>query len=253
MKQILIISGLVHLGLVILLCYGFVIPHKHNDPKKPQAMIVMVSLSQSQTKINLKNTHDNKPLEQRQKTATKKLVRSKLAKSKLVKRKIMKPKKNIKPIQKVKSKTTKLVSNKKIIRIQENTPPSSSKSKTQDQKISGIITDSKDTGKKLDKTKKAFANTAVHFNPNIYIARIKKKIAAQKIYPVLAKRRNIQGRVMLQLSVNKNGSIKALKIIKSSNSHILDQNALSTVYQSALFDPIPKIISFSFAINYSLY
>ena len=242
MKQTLIISGLVHLGFVILLCYGFVIPHKHNDPKKPQTIMVTVPLRQSKIKPNPKNTHNNQFLEQRQKISIKKPVRPKLVK-----------RKNIKPIQKTKSKTTKLVSNKKIIRIQENTPPSSSTSRIPDKKISGIITHSKDTGRRLDKAKKASDNTTVHFNPNTYIARIKKKIAAQKVYPTAAKRRYIQGRVMLQLSVNKNGSIKSLKIIRGSGSNILDQSALNTVCRSALFNPIPKIISFSFAINYSLY
>ncbi|MFT6083855.1 MAG: protein TonB [Alphaproteobacteria bacterium] len=242
MKKTLIISGLAHLGLVILLCYGFVIPHKYNDPKKPQAIMVTVPLRQSKIKPNPKNTHNNQFLEQRQKISIKKPVRPKLVK-----------RKNIKPIQKAKSKATKLVSNKKIIHTYENTPPNSSTSRIPDQKISGIITHSKDTGKRLDKAKKASDNTTVHFNPNAYNARIKEKIAAQKIYPTAAKRRNIQGRVMLQLSVNKNGSIKSLKIIRSSGSNILDQSALNTVYRSALFDPIPKIISFNVALNYALY
>ena len=81
---------------------------------------------------------------------------------------------------------------------------------------------------------------------------VKQKIENHKFYPNSAKRRSIQGRVGLALSIGKNGKIISLKIIQSSGSDILDTAAVQSVHKASPFGIASKTIGFSFGIKFYL-
>lgn len=96
-------------------------------------------------------------------------------------------------------------------------------------------------------------NTAkTKFNPKHIIAQIKNKIARNKYYPNSAKRRGIEGRVGLQLSVSQNGTIQSLHIINSSGSKTLDKAAIKSVRKAVPFVKMAKSITFKFFMKFNL-
>jgi len=67
---------------------------------------------------------------------------------------------------------------------------------------------------------------------------IKRKIQENKRYPYQAKKEHIEGVVELQFTIDKNGFLKNVNIIKTSGYKILDDEALATINRSA---PYPSI------------
>lgn len=59
-------------------------------------------------------------------------------------------------------------------------------------------------------------------------------------YPKSAVAQGLQGDVTLMVSLYKNGSVKAIQLIKSSGSKLLDQSAISSVQLAAPFAAFPK-------------
>lgn len=92
----------------------------------------------------------------------------------------------------------------------------------------------------------------ISFNENYYITLVKQKIASKKFYPINAKRRAIEGRTLLELSINTNGNIRMLRIIQSSGSTILDNAAIQSVHSAIPFKTVQKIVTFQFAMNFNL-
>jgi len=62
-------------------------------------------------------------------------------------------------------------------------------------------------------------------------------------YPKEAKTKKIYGDVTLLVAVNKNGSLKDVRVLQSSGSKILDSAALKVVRMASPYDPLPKAIS----------
>lgn len=91
-----------------------------------------------------------------------------------------------------------------------------------------------------------------HFNHNDYVATVKQKIARHKFYPNSAKRRAIEGRIAMQLSIKPNGTIMSLHITQSSGSRILDEAALHSVHVAAPFKAPQKNITFQFGMQFNL-
>lgn len=90
------------------------------------------------------------------------------------------------------------------------------------------------------------------FNHNDYVATVKQKIARHKFYPNSAKRRAIEGRIAMQLSIKPNGTIMSLHITQSSGSRILDEAALHSVHVAAPFKAPQKNITFQFGMQFNL-
>jgi protein TonB len=61
------------------------------------------------------------------------------------------------------------------------------------------------------------------------IADLRSKILKKKIYPQAARRRNIEGVVLVFLELNESGELVDLHVIESSGSKILDSAALSLI------------------------
>ena len=61
------------------------------------------------------------------------------------------------------------------------------------------------------------------------IVDLRSKILKRKIYPQAARRRNIEGVVLVFLELNKSGELVNLQVVESSGSKILDNAALSLI------------------------
>jgi len=61
-------------------------------------------------------------------------------------------------------------------------------------------------------------------------------------YPVEAKRRKLTGLLMLEVAINKDGTINAIRLVRSSGRKILDEAAKKIVRMSAPFAPLPADI-----------
>ena len=73
-----------------------------------------------------------------------------------------------------------------------------------------------------------------------YFNSIKRAIEIVWQYPELALRYGLQGRLLLEFSVLGNGDIEGAKIIRSSGSNLLDEEALRAVKAAGPFGPIPS-------------
>jgi len=75
-----------------------------------------------------------------------------------------------------------------------------------------------------------------------YFNRIKQAIEQNWEYPELALRYGLQGRLSLEFAVDANGQLEQLRIIRSSGSQLLDDEALRAIKAAAPFPPIPTWI-----------
>ena len=91
------------------------------------------------------------------------------------------------------------------------------------------------------------SSSAVNLNTSdpIYISyftKIKQNIEQNWEYPDLALRYGLQGRLSLQFTIDAAGYLDQLRLIQSSGSHVLDQEALRAIKAAAPFPPIPSWI-----------
>lgn len=81
---------------------------------------------------------------------------------------------------------------------------------------------------------------------------IKKTIQNQIIYPVVARKKGWQGKVVVSFVVDTNGNIMDIHIRESSGFSLLDRNAVKTIKRLAPFPPPPVRAELIVPINYSL-
>ena len=82
---------------------------------------------------------------------------------------------------------------------------------------------------------------------------VDRKIRASVQYPNQAKKRNLQGRVTIAVTINADGEISGLKITQSSGHRILDRSVLKAVKESAPFSnppdgPVTVIVPIQFRL-----
>jgi protein TonB len=75
-----------------------------------------------------------------------------------------------------------------------------------------------------------------------YFNKIKQSIELQWEYPEAALRYGLQGRLALEFTIASTGQVDRLKIIRSSGSQVLDDEALRAIKAAAPFPPIPPWI-----------
>lgn len=75
-----------------------------------------------------------------------------------------------------------------------------------------------------------------------YFSSIKRAIEIVWQYPELALRYGLQGRLLLEFSILGNGDLESARIVRSSGSNLLDEEALRAVKAAAPFGPIPPWI-----------
>lgn len=72
-----------------------------------------------------------------------------------------------------------------------------------------------------------------------YFASIKRKIELVWTFPDAAKRAGIQGDVVVNFAIARNGELESAEIVRSSGHRVLDEEALDSIRRSAPFNPIP--------------
>jgi protein TonB len=78
-----------------------------------------------------------------------------------------------------------------------------------------------------------------------YFTKIKQLIESQWEYPELALRYGLQGRLSLVFTIGPNGQLQQLRLLRSSGSQLLDDEALRAIKAAAPFPPIPDWIKAS--------
>jgi protein TonB len=76
-----------------------------------------------------------------------------------------------------------------------------------------------------------------------YFAHIKRKIELSWTYPKEADRAGIYGELILRFTLLRNGDLEEVRIIRSSGSRILDEEAIRAVKFANPFNPFPKRIT----------
>ena len=85
------------------------------------------------------------------------------------------------------------------------------------------------------------------------IAGLRKRILERKIYPQAARRRNIEGVVLIFLELDKSGELFELRVIRSSGSKILDNAAISLIQKVVPYEHgLEGALSVEIPIRYSL-
>ncbi len=75
-----------------------------------------------------------------------------------------------------------------------------------------------------------------------YLYKVRDKLQENLAYPLMAKRLEIEGTVIVRFVINPDGTVdkKTIKVVKSSGSNILDKQATITVKNSIPFEPTPN-------------
>lgn len=72
-----------------------------------------------------------------------------------------------------------------------------------------------------------------------YLLHVKNKIENVWEYPAKAQRKGISGQLVIEFSINKNGSIYRVKILRSSGRKTLDRAAVKAIHDAARYNPFP--------------
>ena len=72
-----------------------------------------------------------------------------------------------------------------------------------------------------------------------YMAGLKRAIDQKWVYPSAALREGREGRLTLELTVLKNGLLETVRVVRSSGSSVLDEEAIRAVKAAAPFKPLP--------------
>jgi protein TonB len=84
------------------------------------------------------------------------------------------------------------------------------------------------------------ATSSVYGSSTDYFSMVRMMIENHKQYPYAARKRQIEGRVVLRFVIDSDGSAKELSVIGSSNYQILDEAALRAVRDSSPFPGPPE-------------
>ncbi len=71
---------------------------------------------------------------------------------------------------------------------------------------------------------------------------VKQRIEEARRYPSWAKRRGIEGEVCIKFAILSNGLTQDIRIIRSSGSKVLDEEAVDTIGRASPFPPVPEEI-----------
>jgi protein TonB len=73
-----------------------------------------------------------------------------------------------------------------------------------------------------------------------YLLHVKDKIENVWEYPYKARRAGLSGLLVIEFSINKNGSLHSVAILRSSGKKILDRAAVKAIYNAARYNPFPN-------------
>ena len=73
-----------------------------------------------------------------------------------------------------------------------------------------------------------------------YLLGVKNKIENVWEYPYRARREGLSGVLVIEFSINSNGSLHGATILRSSGKKILDKAAVQAIYNAARYNPFPR-------------
>ena len=76
-------------------------------------------------------------------------------------------------------------------------------------------------------------------NISNYMGRVASRLQRQKRYPRAAKRKKIQGTVVVSFTIRRNGSVAGVRIARRSGHAMLDSEVMAMVRRASPFPPIP--------------
>ena len=84
-----------------------------------------------------------------------------------------------------------------------------------------------------------------------------KWVFAKIVYPVSAKENGVQGRVTVQFTIAKDGNVKDVRVVRSSGSQLLDDEAVRVISMSPQWEPgkqkgEPVDVKFTFPFVFQL-
>lgn len=90
-----------------------------------------------------------------------------------------------------------------------------------------------------------------------YADKVKKSIEAHKFYPSRARRRALEGDVVIAFTVSRVGHVNNIRVVRSSSVRSLDRAAINAVNRVGSFEPFPDEIprewwEFEIALSYHL-
>jgi len=85
-----------------------------------------------------------------------------------------------------------------------------------------------------------------------HFAYIKDKIEKEIVYPRIARRRGLEGKVILSFVICEDGTVHDINIVEESGYTILDKNAVATVKRAAPFPPPPVRAEIVLPLSYRL-
>lgn len=125
------------------------------------------------------------------------------------------------------------VPGKEEIKTQEKTKPVQAKQE-------------KETGIKEDEWREATIDLGSLDRKYVsYLARVKKKILRIWIYPEKAYENNEEGKVVVKLSINADGSLAGTTLLSSSGYAELDDSAMDVARAASPFEALPEIYNLS--------
>ncbi|MUU41074.1 energy transducer TonB [Helicobacter pylori] len=118
------------------------------------------------------------------------------------------------------------------------------------------IVKEKDKQEESNKTSDGATSEAQAYNPGVsneFLMKIQTAISSKNRYPKMAQIRGIEGEVLVSFTINADGSVTDIKVVKSNTTDILNHAALEAIKSAAQLFPKPdETVHLKIPIAYSL-
>ncbi|KAA6508186.1 energy transducer TonB [Helicobacter pylori] len=118
------------------------------------------------------------------------------------------------------------------------------------------IVKEKDKQEESNKTSEGATSEAQAYNPGVsneFLMKIQTAISSKNRYPKMAQIRGIEGEVLVSFTINADGSVTDIKVVKSNTTDILNHAALEAIKSAAHLFPKPdETVHLKIPIAYSL-
>jgi protein TonB len=75
------------------------------------------------------------------------------------------------------------------------------------------------------------------------LAAIRRRIEARKVYPQIAVRNGWEGRVLVEMHLEGDGSLAAVRLLQGSGYEVLDEATLTAVRRASPFPPVARVLT----------
>jgi TonB family protein len=75
------------------------------------------------------------------------------------------------------------------------------------------------------------------------LADVKRRIEARKVYPTIAIRNGWEGDVLVEMHLEVDGRLAAVRLLKGSGYPVLDDATITAVRQASPFPPVARVLT----------